>query len=71
MLLSWLLIYLHQYTGINSFKMFMAYKDVFMLRDDEVIMVSVTIAIYDHMISLDVSCFQTVQTARSISSSSC
>lgn len=22
--------------GINSFKMFMAYKDVFMLRDDEV-----------------------------------
>ena len=22
--------------GINSFKMFLAYKDVFMLRDDEV-----------------------------------
>ena len=24
------------FIGINSFKMFMAYKDVFMLRDDEV-----------------------------------
>ena len=23
--------------GINSFKVFMAYKDVFMLRDDEII----------------------------------
>ena len=23
--------------GVNSFKMFLAYKDVFMLRDDEVI----------------------------------
>ncbi len=22
--------------GVNSFKMFLAYKDVFMLRDDEV-----------------------------------
>ena len=25
-------------TGVNSFKMFMAYKDVFMIRDDEVVM---------------------------------
>ena len=23
-------------TGVNSFKMFMAYRDVFMIRDDEV-----------------------------------
>ena len=26
---------LAQEKGVNSFKMFMAYKDVFMLRDDE------------------------------------
>lgn len=26
---------LAQERGVNSFKMFMAYKDVFMLRDDE------------------------------------
>ena len=27
-------------SGINSFKMFTAYKDVFMLRDDEVVIVT-------------------------------
>ena len=29
--------YVHIYTGVNSFKTFLAYKGVFMLRDDEVI----------------------------------
>ena len=31
--------YSNRYIGINSFKMFMAYKDVFMLRDDDVCLV--------------------------------
>ena len=37
--------------GINSFKMFMAYKDVFMLRDDEVFIDIVTMTMCNHVIS--------------------
>ena len=29
-------IYLSLFAGVNSFKMFLAYKDLFMVRDDEV-----------------------------------
>jgi dihydropyrimidinase len=32
--------------GVNSFKMFLAYKDVFMLRDDEVTCVLVYMCVY-------------------------